>query len=137
MKMIRTYSDLIKIPTFKERFEYLKLKPEEDYHSLRKFRYLNQKFYNSPEWRSVRNLIRIRDNGFDLGCEGFDIFGRIYVHHMNPVTIEDLENRSPKLLDMENLISCSFDTHEAITYSDENLLPKPFVERRPGDTILW
>lgn len=135
--MIRAYSELIKIPTFKERFEYLKLEPEEDYHALRKFRYLNQRFYNSVEWKSVRNLVRIRDNGFDLGCEGFDIPGRIYIHHMNPVTIEDLENRSSRLLDMENLISCSFDTHEAITYSDENLLPKLFVERKVGDTILW
>lgn len=136
-RMIRAYSELIKIPTFKERFEYLKLKPEEDYHALRKFRYLNQRFYNSSEWRSVRNQVRIRDNGLDLGCEGFDIFGKIYIHHMNPITIEDLENGSSKLLDMNNLISCSFDTHEAITYSDENLLPKPFVERKPGDTKLW
>lgn len=79
----------------------------------------------------------MRDNGLDLGCEGFDIFGKIYIHHINPITIEDLENGSSKLLDMNNLISCSFDTHEAITYSDENLLPKPLVERRPGDTTLW
>lgn len=135
--MIRSYSHLITIPTFKERFEYLKLRPEEDYHALRKFRYLNQKFYNSNEWKSVRNKVRIRDNGLDLGCKGHDIFGLIYIHHMNPITIEDLENNSPKLLDMDNLISCSFDTHEAITYSDENLLPKPFVERKPGDTTLW
>lgn len=135
--MIRVYSDLIKIPTFKERFEYLKLTPGDDYHALRKFRYLNQRFYNSYEWKSVRNQVRIRDNGLDLGCEGFDISGRIYIHHINPITIEDLENRSSKLLDMENLISCSFDTHEAITYSDENLLPKPFVGRKPGDTTLW
>lgn len=135
--MIRTYSDLIRIPTFEERFEYLKLCPEEDYHALRKFRYLNQRFYNSADWRSVSNRVRLRDNGLDLGCEGFEIPGRIYVHHMNPITIEDLENGSSKLLDMENLISCSFYTHEAITYSDENLLPKPFVERRPGDTTLW
>ena len=135
--MIRTYSDLIKIPTFEDRFEYLKLMPEENYHALRKFRYLNQRFYNSVEWRSVRNQVRLRDNGMDLGCEGHDILGRIYIHHMNPITIEDLENGSPKLLDLENLISCSFDTHEAITYSDVNLLPKPLVERKPGDTKLW
>lgn len=136
-KMIRAYSDLIKIPTFEERFEYLKLKPNEDYHALRKFRYLNQRFYTSNDWKNVRNRVRIRDKGFDLGCEDFDIEGRIYIHHMNPITLEDLENRSSKLLDMENLISCSYDTHEAITYSDERLLPKPFVERRPGDTTLW
>lgn len=135
--MIRTYSDLIKIPTFKERFEYLKLDPNEDYHALRKFRYLNQRFYTSNEWKRVRSKVQIRDNGLDLGCDGHDIFGRIYVHHMNPITIEDLETRSSRLLDMDNLISCSFDTHEAITYSDENLLPKIFIDRKPGDTILW
>lgn len=136
--MIRTYSDLIKLKTFSDRFEYLKLSPNDDYHSLRKFRYLNQRFYTSNEWKRVRNKVLIRDNGLDLGCEGYDIVGRIYVHHMNPITIEDLERRSPKLLDMNNLISCSFDTHEAITYSDENLLPKEFiVERKPGDTTLW
>lgn len=135
--MIRTYSDLIKLNSFEERFEYLKLPPEENYHALRKFRYLNQRFYNSNEWKSVRNKVRIRDNGLDLGCEGYDILGSIYIHHMNPITIEDLENHSPKLLDLENLISCSFNTHEAITYSDEKLLPKPLIARKPGDTTLW
>lgn len=135
--MIRTYSDLIKLPTFEERFEYLKLKPNEDYHALRKFRYLNQQFYTSNEWKSVRNRVRLRDKGLDMGCDGFKIMGRIYVHHMNPITLEDLENRSPKLLDMENLISVSIDTHEAITYSDERLLSKTFIERKPGDTKLW
>lgn len=135
--MIRTYSDLIELPTFEERFEYLKLQPEEDYHALRKFRYLNQRFYSSNDWKSVSNMVRIRDNGMDLGCEGYDICGRVYVHHMNPITIEDLENGSRKLLDLENLISCSFYTHEAITYSDEKLLLKPFTERKPGDTTLW
>lgn len=135
--MIRTYSDLIKLQTFEERFEYLKLLPNEDYHALRKFRYLNQKFYTSNEWKSIRNKARVRDKGFDLGVKGLDIVGRIYIHHMNPVTLEDLENQSPKLLDMNNLISCSYETHEAITYSDEKLLPKPFIERKPGDTKLW
>lgn len=135
--MIRSYSELIKIPTFEERFEYLKLTPSENFNSIRKFRYLNQRFYTSIEWKRVRDKVKIRDDGLDLGCDGLDIFGRIYVHHMNPITIEDLENNSHKLLDMENLISCSFDTHEAITYSDKTLLPKPLVERRPGDTILW
>lgn len=135
--MIRTYSDLIKLPTFKERYEYLKLNPSDNYKSLRKFRYLNQRFYRSYEWRSVRDKVKIRDNGYDLGCEDHVILGRIYVHHMNPITIEDLENKSSKLLDMNNLISCSFDTHEAITYSDESILSKTLIERRPGDTRLW
>lgn len=136
--MNRTYSELIKLPTFEERFEYLKLTPSENFLSLRKFRYLNQRFYQSNLWRSVSNKIRIRDNGMDLGLYGYDIPGRIYVHHMNPITLEQLENNDPKMLDPENLISCSFDTHEAITYSDENLLRYIFVnERTPGDTRLW
>lgn len=135
--MIRTYSELITFPTFEERFEYLKLTPSESYMSFGKFRYLNQQFYRSPRWRHIKDRIRLRDNGFDLGVEGYDIFGKIYVHHMNPLTLQDYESNSPKLLDPENLICCSFYTHEAITYSDENLLPKLFVERHPGDTTPW
>lgn len=135
--MIRSYSELVKLPSFKERFEYLKLVPSENVDSLRKFRYLNQRFYSSDPWRMMRNKIILRDNGLDLGMEGHDISGRIYIHHLNPITLMDLENNSSKLLDPDNLISCSFDTHEAITYSDENLLPKPFIERKPNDTKLW
>lgn len=134
----RTYSELIKIPTFEERFEYLKLEPIERVDSLRKFRYLNQLFYRGSPWRSVRRRIQVRDGGLDLGVIGHDISGRIYVHHMIPVTLEMLENNDPLLLDEENLISCSISTHEAITYSDENLLQKNFFqERRSGDTKLW
>lgn len=135
--MNRSYSELITLPTFEERFEYLKLTPSESVDSIRKFRYLNQRFYSSPLWRSTKNKISLRDNGLDLGVENYDIFGRIYVHHMNPITLYDLENNSSKLLDPENLISCSFYTHEAITYSDETLLPKPFTLRSPNDTKLW
>lgn len=136
-KLIRSYSELILLPTFEERFEYLKLTPNERYSSIRKFRYLNQRFYQGNEWKSISNMVRVRDNGLDLGISGYEISGRIYVHHMNPVTLEDLEVGSPKLLDPENLISCSFYTHEAITNSDETLLPKIFEERKPGDTKLW
>lgn len=135
--MIRSYSELIKLPTFEDRFEYLKLTPNENFDSLRKFRYLNQQFYAGTLWRNVRNKIRLRDDGLDLGMEGHEISGRIYIHHLNPITLEHLENNSPLLLDPENLISCSFDTHEAITHSDENLLPKPFIFRKPNDTKLW
>lgn len=136
-EMIRTYSELILLPTFEERFEYLKLTPNEVSSSIRKFRYLNQRFYQSNEWKSVSNFVRVRDDGFDLGIKGRDISGSIYVHHMNPVTLSDLEQGSSNLLDPENLISCSFYTHEAITYSDETLLPKIFEKRQPGDTKLW
>lgn len=136
-KMVRTYSELILLPTFEERFEYLKLTSNEVSSSIRKFRYLNQRFYQSHEWRSVSNFIRVRDDGKDLGIKDRDISGSIYVHHLNPITLSDLEQGSSNLLDPENLISCSFYTHEAITYSDEALLPKIFEDRRPGDTKLW
>lgn len=133
----RKYSELVKIPSFEERFEYLKLSPSIMENSLRKFRYLNQRFYQSMEWRNVRNKIVVRDRGFDLGVEDRPISGRIYVHHMTPVTLRHLEEGSPLLLDPENLISCSIKTHEAITLGDMNLLEKLFVERSPGDTKLW
>lgn len=136
-EMVRTYSELILLPTFEERFEYLKLTPNEVSSSIRKFRYLNQRFYQSNEWKSVSNYVRVRDDGKDLGIKDRDISGSIYVHHLNPITLSDLEQGSSKLLDPENLISCSFYTHEAITYSDETLLPKIFEDRRPGDTKLW
>lgn len=135
--MIRTYSELITIPSFEERFEYLKLEPQETLEGLRKFRYLNQRFYYSAPWKRVRREVILRDNGLDLGVEGYDIIGNIYVHHMNPITLHDLEIQSPKLLDKENLISCSYDTHKSITYSNELSLPKPFIERKPGDTTPW
>lgn len=135
--MIRSYSELITIPSFEERFEYLKLEPQETLEGLRKFRYLNQRFYQSAPWKRVRRQVILRDNGLDLGVEGHDIIGKIYVHHMNPVTLRHLETNSYLLLDMDNLISCSYDTHEAITYSNPQSLPKPFIEREPGDTTLW
>lgn len=135
--MIRSYSELITIPSFEERFEYLKLEPQETLEGLRKFRYLNQHFYQSAPWKRVRRQVILRDNGLDLGVEGHDIIGKIYVHHMNPVTLRHLETNSYLLLDMDNLISCSYDTHESITYSNPQSLPKPFIEREPGDTTLW
>lgn len=135
--MIRTYSELITIPSFEERFEYLKLDPNETLEGLRKFRYLNQRFYQGAPWKRVRRQVILRDNGLDLGIEGHDIIGKIYVHHMNPITLHHLETNSYLLLDMNNLISCSYDTHEAITYSNPKALPKTFIERKPGDTTLW
>lgn len=135
--MIRSYSELITIPSFEERFEYLKLSPSENLEGLRKFRYLNQLFYQSAPWKRARRRVILRDDGLDLGVEGYKIYGKIYVHHMNPVTLMDLETHSLKLLDLENLISCSYDTHKAITYSNPKSLPQQFTERRPGDTTLW
>lgn len=136
--MIRTYSELITLPTFKERFEYLKLNGRVGEDTFGYERYLNQSFYRSKKWRSIRARIIVRDDGLDLGVKGYSIYGRLIVHHMNPLTVEDIENESPYLADPEYLILVSHDTHNAITFGDEKLLPtKDYIERFPGDTKLW
>ena len=136
--MILSYSELVTLPTFEERYRYLKqsgIVAEETFGS---HRYLNQAYYTSPDWRRARNHVIIRDNGCDLGMEGYEIHDRIYVHHINPITEEDILDRSPALFDPENLICVSFNTHQAIHYGDESLLPIiSFTERTPGDTKLW
>ena len=134
---IRTYSELITIPTFEERFEYLQLNGMVGEDTFGHRRYLNQVFYKTREWRDLRHYVIVRDNGCDLGVEGFDIYGPIHVHHMNPITIEDIENRSEFLLDPEYLISTSDRTHKAISYGDKSLLPLPPVERFRNDTCPW
>ena len=100
-------------------------------------RYLNQEFYHSDLWTDVREQVILRDQGRDLGLEGWKIVGRIYVHHMNPITLEQLQDKDPSLLDPEFLISCSYDTHQAITWGNERLLPQPLIVRRPNDTCPW
>lgn len=136
-QMIRTYSELSRLKTFDERFEYLKLDGKVALPTFGFERYLNQLFYTSGSWREVRDKVIIRDNGCDLGLDGYEIFGRIYVHHMNPITAEDIRLRRPWILDPEFLICVSWDTHQAVTFGDKNLLTKLMVERRPGDTKLW
>lgn len=135
--MIRTYSELIKLPTFEERFQYLKLNGKIGEELFGYARYLNQVFYQSERWKKVRRDVIIRDNGCDLGVEGFDIGGAVYVHHMNPITLEQLKRDDPCLVDPEMLISCSRNTHDAVTLGDENLLPRKLVIRRPNDTCPW
>lgn len=135
--MIRTYSELSKLKTFDERFEYLKLDGKVAQPTFGFERYLNQLFYTSGPWREARDKVIIRDNGCDLGLDGYEIFGRIYVHHVNPITAEDIRLRRPWILDPEFLICVSWDTHQAITFGDKNLLTKIAIERRPGDTKLW
>lgn len=133
----RTYSELILLPTFIERYEYLKLNGAVAHETFGDRRWMNQIFYQTPEWREARRRAVVRDNGNDLGVEGWPIRGKIYVHHMEPITVEDILSRAPKLFDPENLICCSDMTHNAITYGDWNLLPKEFTERKPGDTCPW
>ena len=138
MMSIKTYSELITLPTFEERFEYLKLNGLVGEETFGFDRYLNQMFYKTKEWRAVRRQVIIRDNGCDLGIKGYDIQGNIYVHHINPITKEDILNRSEFLLNPEYLISASYDTHQAITYGSKDLLPvRTFIERQPNDTCPW
>lgn len=135
--MIRTYSELITLPTFEERYRYLRLGGTVGKETFGFDRYLNQAFYSSKEWKRIRRDIIIRDLGCDLGVEGFEIFGKIIVHHMNPITQKDILHRSEFLLDPEYLICTSHNTHEAITYGDESLLITSPIERTENDTCPW
>ena len=135
--MPRTYSELIHIPTFVERFRYLKLNGRVGEDTFGSDRYLNQDFYHSHEWKQLRHAIIVRDNGCDLGIEGRDIFDRILIHHMNPVLPNDIIKHSDWILDPEFLICTSKLTHDAIHYGDESILYQDPVQRRPGDTCPW
>lgn len=136
--MIRTYSELLTFKTFEERFDYLKLNGIVGKDTFGFDRYMNQLLYhNSKEWKAVRNKVIVRDNGCDLGMEGYDILGRILVHHLNPITIDDIKNRSPTIFDLNNLICVSHNTHNAIHYGDESLLVKAPIERKLNDTCPW
>ena len=134
---IRTYSELIKLPTFEERFEYLNLSGAVGQETFGFDRYLNQNFYRSTEWKRIRDQVIVRDNGCDLGVEGYEIHGRILIHHMNPITINDIEQESEYLLDPEFLISTTHNTHNAIHYGNEDLLIKVPLERTKFDTCPW
>ena len=135
--IIKTYSQLSRLESFEERYQYLRVKGIVGKETFGVERYLNQVFYRSKRWKSTRNDIIIRDNGCDLGVDGYEIPYRIYVHHINPITVEQVEKEDPDLFNPEYLICTSFDTHEAIHFGDESLLPKLPVERYPGDTCPW
>ena len=137
MMSIKTYSELITIPTFEERYEYLRLNGRVGEETFGFDRYLNQVFYKSKEWRSIRDYVIARDNGCDLGMEGYEIFGQILIHHMNPITKEDILERKDVLLNPEYLITTVKNTHDAIHYGDESLLVTAPIERRKNDTCPW
>lgn len=138
MKMsIKTYSELITLPTFEERFEYLRLDGTVGESTFGFDRYLNQIFYRSQKWKDIRDWVIIRDNGCDLGVEGFEIYGRIIIHHMNPISLQDLERESDLLLNPEYLICTVHNTHNAIHYGDASLLPLAPIERSKNDTCPW
>ena len=134
---IKTYSELILLPTFEERFEYLRLNGAVGKDTFGYDRYLNQAFYTSYEWKKIRDQIIIRDNGCDLGIPGREIGRRIYIHHINPLRKDDVVSHSEYLRNPEVLICTSFETHNAIHYGDINLLPRDPVERKPNDTCPW
>lgn len=135
--MIRTYQELCRLETFEERFRYLSLRGTVGQSTFGYERYLNQSFYRSTQWRQIRDKVIARDEGTDLGVEGYDIYDRIIIHHMNPMTVEDLVHGNSDVLNINYLITTTHRTHNAIHYGDENLLAKPLVERRPGDTKMW
>lgn len=133
----RSYRELLQFQSFEERFNYLKLVGEVGNPTFGYDRHFNQQFYHSSEWRRARNRIILRDNGCDLGMPDYEIHGRIYIHHINPITKQDVEDFSDNLFDPDNLICVTFDTHNAIHFGDERTLPKTPIERAPGDTCPW
>lgn len=134
---IKTYSELIKFPTFEERYRYLKLNGKVGEATFGFQRWVNQEFYHSDDWLRFRDKIIVRDNGCDLAVDGFNIYGPIIIHHINPITYDDLINRSPAVFDPENVISTKLSTHTAIHYGDESLLILAPIERTKNDTCPW
>lgn len=134
---LRRYSEMIRLNTFKERYEYLRIAGVVGDSTFGFDRYLNQLLYTSDKWRRVREQIIIRDNGCDLAMPGYDLRSKIIIHHMNPITMEDIENVSEDIFNPENLVCVSHRTHNAIHFGDESLLPQIPIERKPNDTCPW
>ena len=136
--MIKTYTELSKLKTFDERFRYLKLNGSVGKETFGFDRYINQIFYRSKEWKAVRDFVIIRDGGCDLGIEGYNIYSKVFIHHINPINISDIEQQSEYLLNPEYLITTTQQTHNAIHYGDETLITnnKPITRSR-NDTCPW
>lgn len=137
MMKIKRYVELKKLVSFEDRFDYLRLEGRIGEQTFGFERYLNQILYRSRRWRQVRDIVIIRDDGCDLGCSDYPINGIVVVHHLNPISLDDIEDDNPDIFDPDFLITTSITTHRAIHYSDESLLPKPLVLRYSGDTIPW
>ena len=135
--VLRKYSELIRLPTFKERYEYLRIGGLVGESTFGFERFLNQALYTSQRWRLLRNHIIVRDNGCDLGVEGYDIYDKIIIHHMNPLTREQMKEPDDAMFDPEYLICVSQTTHNAIHYGDASLLKHDYIPRRPNDTCRW
>jgi hypothetical protein len=138
MTKIRRFSELVRLETFEERFKYLMLGGQVGRETFGFDRYINQSFYTSRDWKNARRTVIIRDNGCDLGVYEHEIYGTPLIHHMNPMTVDDIKNGEQWIVDPEYLICVSNSTHNAIHYGDETLIQKyNFVPRKPGDTKLW
>ena len=135
--MIRKYSELRRIETFEERWKYLALHGGVGVSTFGYDRYINQRFYASTQWQQLRHHIIVRDNGCDLGVEGYEIHSGILIHHMNPMSADDIAHGDSSILDPQFLITTTHRTHNAIHYGDDRLLPRALIERRRGDTKLW
>lgn len=134
---MRTYSDLVQLNTFEDRFEYLRLGSGVGRATFAFDRYVNQRFYSSPEWQSIRSFVIVRDNSCDLGIPGLEIFTSLLIHHMNPMSVADISHKEDWILDPEYLITTRHDTHNAIHFGVKKLHPKVVTERTPNDTRLW
>lgn len=134
---IRTFSELIRHPTFEERYEYLRIGGSVGHSTFGWDRWLNQAFYGSYEWKQIRNFVITRDDGLDLAMPGYEIHDGVFIHHMNPLGVDDIIHREETALDPEYLITVSRQTHNAIHYGDKRQLPQVYVPRSPGDTKLW
>ena len=134
---MRTYDELVAIANYFDRYTYLRINQGVGERTFGGDRWLNQRFYQSREWKNVRDEVILRDNGFDMGHADYPINGRIYIHHMNPMQPLDLKHGNAAVLDPRYLISVSMRTRQAIHDGDDGLLPKPIVARLPGDTVLW
>jgi hypothetical protein len=137
MLKVRTYSELQLLETFEERYRYLAMRGTLGIETFGFDRWINQRFYKSYEWERARDYIINRDNGCDLGVTGYEIYSGLIVHHMNPISVDDIKHGDEDLINPEYLISTSLQTHNAIHYGDESLLPRGPIERRAGDTTLW
>jgi hypothetical protein len=135
--MTRCYSELQELPTFEQRYQYLALNGTVGRSTFGFDRWVNQRFYRSRDWRRIRYAVILRDQGCDLGIDGYEISRNLVIHHMNPMGVDEIVHGDEEILDPEFLITTTHNTHNAIHYGDESLLPKPHVERRPGDTQLW
>ena len=134
---IKSYSEMCSFSTFIERFNYLKLNGKVGIETFGFDRYLNQVLYCSQEWKRFRRQVIVRDNGCVFGLDGYDINGRLIVHHINPITLEQIEQRDPMIFSMENVVCVTHNVHEAIHYGDESLIPTDPIIRKPNDTCLW